>query len=309
MGVAANFVQQQPGRSSGQSRALVVNKAAAMVLSSGKLTLLQRKLSNALLLNAYDALATQSTHRISVQNLCALCGYNSNDRATLGAALKSLQKISQTPPMSDEQSESAMHTGPYLSFADIKSGVCEYAYPPAIAKTLYRPVEFAAINLDLQQKFTSGHALALYESCRLFWQVKSTGWWSVDRFRRFMGIEDSDYYKAFKHLNAKIVKPSIAEINSISDISLSCDVHKQNRIVSHIRFRLQDNPKFISRNEESEEIARNSQVYDRLLAHGVPERQARQWISELRVTRVPERLIPLQGLSDMQDAGVEGERH
>ena len=51
------------------------------------------------------------------------------------------------------------------------------------------------INLDIQKRFTSGHALALYENCYRFVRTGSTGWWPLAIFRRLMGVDDSDYYQ------------------------------------------------------------------------------------------------------------------
>ena len=52
-----------------------VKKHVAAIHVSGKLTLLQRKLSNVLLLNAYDTLTTRRTHRIDARTLCLMISY------------------------------------------------------------------------------------------------------------------------------------------------------------------------------------------------------------------------------------------
>ena len=57
---------------------------------SGKLTLLQRKLSNVLLLNAYDTLMSRPSHQIDARTLCLMIGYNSNDMDTLKQSLRGL---------------------------------------------------------------------------------------------------------------------------------------------------------------------------------------------------------------------------
>jgi hypothetical protein len=46
-----------------------VKKHVAAIHVSGKLTLLQRKLSNVLLLNAYDTLTSQNLHQIDARTL------------------------------------------------------------------------------------------------------------------------------------------------------------------------------------------------------------------------------------------------
>ena len=63
----------------GPLRRQSVKKNVAAIHISGKLTLLQRKLSNVLLLNAYDALTSKQKHQIDARTLCMMVGYNSND--------------------------------------------------------------------------------------------------------------------------------------------------------------------------------------------------------------------------------------
>ena len=67
-----------------------LKKNVAAIHTSGELTLLERKLSNALLLNAYEKLLTARTHRVPLNLLCEMLGYNSHDIATVKAALKRL---------------------------------------------------------------------------------------------------------------------------------------------------------------------------------------------------------------------------
>jgi len=60
--------------------------------------------------------------------------------------------------------------------------------------------------------------------------------------RRLMGVEDSAYYQTFKHLNAKIIKPAVTEVNKVSDIIVTPETRKQGRAVTDIRFRIRRNP-------------------------------------------------------------------
>ena len=91
----------------------------------------------------------------------------------------------------------------------------------ALAEKLHDPKVFALINLSIQRQFTGGYVLALYENCFRFVKTKSTGWWEMETFRRLMGVEDSEYYQSYKHLNAKIIKPAVAEVNKVSDIVIT----------------------------------------------------------------------------------------
>lgn len=264
----------------GPLRRTSVKKNVAAIHVSGKLTLLQRKLSNVLLLNAYDALATQPTHRIDARTLCLMIGYNSNDMDTLKASLRGLAETVAEWDMLGEDGEHEWGVSALLSYAKLKGGVCEYAYSPALAAKLHDPKVFALINLNIQRRFTSGHALALYENCYRFVRTGSTGWWELDLFRRLMGVDGSPYYEVYKQLNAKIIKPAVAEVNKTSNILLEPEVRKMGRTVAAIRFRIRENPQLAMLEIDDGEGVRQGAVYDRLRGLGVSDRLARQWIAE-----------------------------
>ena len=274
----------------GALRRETVKKNVAAIHISGKLTLLQRKLSNVLLLNAYDALTSSPTHTIDARTLAMMVGYNSNDFDTLRASLRALAETVAEWDMLDEQGRQEWGVSSLLSFAKLKNGVCEYAYSPALAQKLYDPKIYALINVQIQRKFSSGHGLALYENCYRFVRTGSTGWWSLDVFRKLMGVDASDYYSSFKHLNAKIIKPAVAEVNKSSDIVIEPEFQKKGRTVTDIRFKIKGNPQKAMFEIDDEEGVRNFDVYKNLRDQGVSDRLARQWISEHGEDYVREKL-------------------
>jgi len=267
-----------------------VKKNVAAIHVSGKLTLLQRKLSNVLLLNAYDHLITRPKHRIDARTLCLMIGYNSNDMDTLKASLRGLAETVAEWDMLDDKGRQEWGVSSLLSYAKLSGGVCEYAYSPALAEKLHDPKVFALINLNIQRRFTSGHALALYENCFRFVRTGSTGWWPIELFRRLMGVDGSAYYESFKQLNAKIIKPAVAEVNATSNILLEPEVRKEGRTVTEIRFRIRENPQLAMFDIDDGEGVRASATYQRLIGLGVSDRLARQWIGEHGEDYVAERL-------------------
>lgn len=286
---------------SGALRRGDVKKNVAAIHVSGKLTLLQRKLSNVLLLNAYDTLVHRSTHAIDARTLCTMIGYNSNDMETLKQSLRGLVETSAEWDMLDENGEQEWGVSSLLSYAKLKGGVCEYAYSPALAQKLHDPKVFALINLNIQRRFTSGHALALYENCYRFVRTGSTGWWPLELFRRLMGVNDSAYYETFKHLNAKVIKPAVAEVNKTSNIILTPETRKMGRTVTEIRFKIAKNPQLSILDLDDGEGLRNEPVYLRLVAQGVSDRLARQWVKEHGAAHVAEKLAYVAGRADVQN--------
>ncbi|WP_037317829.1 replication initiation protein [Ruegeria halocynthiae] len=257
-----------------------VKKNVAAIHISGKLTLLQRKLSNVLLLNAYDALTSAATHTIDARTLAMMVGYNSNDFDTLRASLRALAETVAEWDMLDEQGRQEWGVSSLLSFAKLKSGICEYAYSPALAQKLYDPKIYALINVQIQRNFSSGHGLALYENCYRFVRTGSTGWWALDVFRKLMGVDSSDYYSSFKHLNAKIIKPAVSEVNKSSDILIEPEFRKKGRTVTDIRFLIKGNPQKAMFEIDDSDGVRNLPVYRKMRKQGVSDRLARQWIAE-----------------------------
>ncbi|MDN5788893.1 replication initiation protein, partial [Pseudorhodobacter sp.] len=280
----------QPQVLKGSLRRESVKKNVAAIHVSGKLTLLQRKLSNVLLLNAYDTLISQTKHQIDARTLSLMIGYNSNDMETLRAALRGLAETVAEWDMLDEKGKQEWGVSSLLSYAKLKSGVCEYAYSPALAEKLHDPKVFALINLNIQKRFTSGHGLALYENCYRFVRTGSTGWWPIEVFRRLMGVEDSSYYESFKHLNAKIIKPAVEEVNRTSNIEITAEFQKQGRAVSEVRFLIRENKQLAMFDIDDDAAVRASGTYKRLIGLGASDRLARQWIQEHGEEAVAEKL-------------------
>lgn len=258
-----------------------LKKHVAAIHTDGHLSLLQRKLSNVLLLNAYDELLTQTEHEIDEKTLCVMLGYDSNDRKPLKDSLKALASIhAEWNILGDNQEEVEWGVSSLLSHAVLSRGKCRYGYSPALAEKLYNPDIYASINMRIQRKFKSKHALALYENCYRFKGVRSTGWWSLKTFRRLMGVDDSDYYHQFKHLNAKVIKPTVNEINAVSDIELTPEFKRSGRAISKIRFLIGANPQLPLLDIDDDGAIKGTTIYQRLIATGISHKLAESWIKQ-----------------------------
>jgi plasmid replication initiation protein len=85
-------------------------------------------------------------------------------------------------------------------------------------------------NIALLQ---SSHSIRIYE---LLMRFKATGERTIylDDFKRALGIEDK--YAQFKDLNKWVIKPSIEELNTKSDLSISVESIKKGRKVTGLAF-------------------------------------------------------------------------
>ena len=214
-----------------------LKKHVGAVHVSGKLSLLKRKIANVLLLNAYDNLPYVDEHSISLQDLADIAGFNSKDFELLKEAFRDLAKTTVEWNILTNDGNEDWTVSTLLSRATIRKGrgVCQYAYDRELSKKLYHPDMYARINLTIQRKFKSGYALVLYENCARFRNVKTTGWITVEDWRKLFGVEP-DEYREFKDFSKRVLKPAIAEVNRESDLEVEADYRRQKRKINQIRF-------------------------------------------------------------------------
>lgn len=236
-----------------------LKKHVGAVHIRNRLTLLQRKIANILLLNAYEDLLTAESHAIKVKQLATIAGFDSKDYAVLKDALVKLTETSIEWNIMDEDGTEAWGVSSMLAQAHIKGGVCEYIYSPMLRKKLYNPEVYARINLAIQKKFTSGYALALYENCVRYRSTGSTGWLELGLFRRLMGVEDSEY-EDFKYLNKRVIKPAVEQVNESSDILLDTELKREKRRVTGLRFIVKNNPQSHHQVSVKEQILKEIEV-------------------------------------------------
>ena len=260
----------------------MLKKHVATVHTSGELSLVERKIANILLLNAYDNLVSPNgsvpEHTIPVRYLGHMVGWDeSKNVSSFKAALKTLQTTLIEFNLMKDGSE-MWQSMALIGWAKIHKGICTYSYMPQLAAKLHDPEVFATINVAVQRRFKGGYSLTLYENCVRYKNVKSTGWWELDKFRRLLGA-DAETYDDFKRLSAFVIQKAQKEINDISDIKIAVEYRREGRKVVALRFAIEENPQqslFGPNPLDDDELAtiRASDIFQRLREHGIGERLA-----------------------------------
>jgi hypothetical protein len=244
------------------------------------LSLLQRKLVNALLYNAYDELLTAREHSISASVLCEMIGFDSKNIAYLKAALKGLMETVVEFDVLEEDGERSWEAMVLLPYAKIKGGVCTYRYERSLAEKLYHPDVYSKINLSVLREMNSAHALVLYENCYRYVDIGHTAWWDVDVFRKLMAVDTMPSYKPFKALNRNVIQPAVKEVNKLSNIQLEMETRMKGRTVTGLRFLVKPNPQLSLVGMEAEDDITASPAYLALREEGVSKTLARHWVIE-----------------------------
>jgi plasmid replication initiation protein len=212
--------------------------------------LLQRKLCNALLSNAYSDLLNKETHSISISELSDMICYKSNDTKKIKQCLISLQQTNvQWNIINPETGKNQWGTAGLIGEAIIEGAICYYSYTPGMRKMLYQPEMYGRIDLTVQSKFKSSYGLALYENCIRYQSIPQTPWFELKLFRSLMGVP-KDKYKVFRDLKRRVIDKAVLEVNTYSPVTLVCEVkaaYKRNeeggrriKVVEAIRFFISD---------------------------------------------------------------------
>ena len=218
------------------SNQLGVKKHTAIIQSSNTLSLLQRKICNALLYHAYPNLSTQDEHEITVKDLCRLILYNGNNQSVIKEALAELVSTRVEWNIVEEGSkEEDWSASAVLADVNLKGGLCKYSYSNRMKKLLHNPTMFAKLNLYIQSHFRSSYGLALYENCTRYENLPHTRWFDMDTFRKLMGVS-KEHYKIFRDFKRRVLDKAIEEVNSYSDLFIEAEFQKKGSTVTQLRF-------------------------------------------------------------------------
>ena len=264
-----------------------LKKHSSAIHTNGKLSLLERKLSNVLLYNAYDDLLTQRVHSINIYALAEVSGFNSHNVEVLKDAIRNLASVKIEWDIRNEDGSTKWGISTLLSSVEIEKGVCSYEYSRALSEKFASPELYGIINLEIQKTFTSSYTLTIYEICSRYKgilrnrETAYTPWYSLEEFKKFLGIEDSEYYSIFKELNRKIIKPSVSEISGSlkkyigTDIVIVPEFKRIGRTVADIRFKITSNKQIPLALENREyEAIRKTEHYSQLVEFGMSDKGA-----------------------------------
>jgi len=223
-------------------RTLELKKHVAVIHSNSKISLLQRKISNALLFHAYDNLLIKDEHEIQISTLTKLIDYDSHDHKKIKQALMDLLATVVEWNIVDGDKvdkEKVWNASSIIADASIDGSLCTYSYSGKMRKLLYHPSVYGRLNMQIQAKFQSSYGLALYENCNRYQDIGQTPWFELDKFRKLMGV-DEDKYKIFRDFKTRVIDKSVEEVNKYSALFVESKFKKQNRQVVAIQFSIKN---------------------------------------------------------------------
>jgi plasmid replication initiation protein len=293
-----------------------LKKHAATIHCSNTLSLLQRKISNALLYHAYKEMLLKEEHAISIKQLCKLIAYHGHNHAAIKDALKGLlSTVIEWNLVNDTTGVEDWTASAILASVNLRGPLCTYAYSPRMKQLLHTPSMFGKINLFIQAQFKSSYGLALYENCTRYRGLPHTKWFEMDLFRKLMGVP-LDKYTIFRDFKKRVLDKAVEEVNTYSDLVIEPELFKEGRQVSKVRFALKERSKKtrigsnLMETDDRDEAASQTEVTDSLkskliIDYGFSPELAEQILQEYTCEFVIEKMAVIEASKNYKEGRVE----
>jgi plasmid replication initiation protein len=285
-----------------------LKKHAATIHCSNTLSLLQRKISNALLYHAYKELMVKEEHEITIKQLCKLIGYQGNNHSVIKEGLKGLlSTVIEWNVVSDTTGLEDWTASSILASVSLRGPICLFAYSPRMKQLLHSPSMFGKINLFIQSRFKSSYGLALYENCIRYRGLPYTKWFEMDVFRKLMGVPDGKY-TIFRDFKRRVLDKSVEEVNTYSDLIVEPEIGKEGRQVVRVRFALKERAKKtrLGANVTSTEEGKPEELKSMLISvFGLSLAQSQQVLAEYKIDYIQEKILLIENSKNFHQGKIK----
>jgi len=259
------------------------NEAIAIRPKRGRLTLLSRRIYNALLYHSQRQGVDEPVYRLALSELIGDAHFNSKNTELLKSHLRDMQATTiewSTSSAGNKRWVSTQLIGTVTIEEQGRGRPCivTWRYPEEIKERLVRPHQYTRVLLEISGQMRSYSAAVLYEIGARY--LTSPGkltmredvlWWAAVLTGR-SDLTEIDY-RFFKR---DVISKALAEVEALcEDFSLELIEHKQGRKIEDIQFRVV--PRVQQRLGEIDDSSRN--VFDlelvaQLVALGIKQEDA-----------------------------------
>ena len=259
------------------------NEAIAIRPKRGRLTLLSRRIYNALLYHSQRQGVDEPVYKLALSELIGDARFNSNNTELLKSHLRDMQATTiewSTSGAGLKRWVSSQLLGTVTIEEQGRGRPCTitWRYPEEIRERLVKPHQYTRVLLEISAQMRSYPAAVLYEIGARYLTSPSrlsmredVLWWAAVLTGR-SDITEVDY----RFLKRDVISKALAEIEALcEDFSLELIEHKRGRRIEEIQFRVA--PKLQQRLGAADDPSRN--VFDlelvgKLIALGLKQDEA-----------------------------------
>ena len=217
-------------------------KAVQVVHSkpSQPLSLIQGKLSNCWLKNAYDSETDkEGWWVISFSKMAQEIGFDSNNRDYLrNSALELMQIVFEYDVISRTNQRLLWKASVLFPDIEIQDGSIRYQISGQLKDRVLNPDMYALVDLNVLRRFQRASSIPIYEHCVRFVNLGKTAEVELVTFREIvLGSKSHDSaHMEYKYFKQRVLRPSIIEINTFSEITIELLEVRLGRRVNTLQF-------------------------------------------------------------------------
>lgn len=213
------------------------------IMSVARLTRNEKFYLNVLHANAQKNLGEVRQHSISLKEFKLITGYKQKDYRQLKRVLANLKKKDVGWGELENDELDWLNTG-WIASARIVDNILRYEYSVEMENLLLELKKYGYTKLDIliQKNLLSKYSLDLYEICKKFSRVRSTGDKSLTWWRKGLGFSSSQYPN-WSIFYRDVFKAAIVEVNNKSDIYLTLST--KGRPAKFVKIEISSNTNFV----------------------------------------------------------------
>lgn len=228
-------------------------KGVPLVMSSSMTatTLLQKKAMNALLRNAMSTEPVTKEGEnpwweIALVDIERAVDFDSNNRAYIRKALREIASIQFEYDVL-RPSGPAYKVSVLFPELEVAQTTLRYQVSRTLQDEVLKPAQYAMLDMAVIRQFRRGASIHLYEMAKRYSNLDTTGAIPVSALRDILlgKTGQAKMYSDYKQFSSKVLRPSIAEVNAISDIEITDVVPTKIGLkITHLTFfiRMRNNP-------------------------------------------------------------------
>lgn len=267
--IAANEIVRRP------------NETLAVLPKTGKISAVMRRIFVAALYHSQKQ-GDQQTYRAPLADIMRSAQFTSRNTAEMKDQLRALRsnEVEWNVTAGDvkEWGVSGMLKEVRLIEEKGHPTMLEWELPTKVREQLLDPTSYTALRLQIYSSLRTGSSIALYGICsryatnpgrltlRAHWD-----WWRP----RLTGNPDAEANLEYKYFKRDVLKPSIAEINTVCEFTVTLIEHRNGKSIEDIQFRV--DPKTQPAEDPSTPAPDfDAELLEQIMRLGIKEKPARE---------------------------------
>jgi Initiator Replication protein len=253
-------------------------KAVQVLHSKPKspLTLMQRKLGNSWLKNAFENKPDdEGWWQLRITDLAKDIGFDSNNRQYLRESVEGLMRIVfEWDVLAPANKRVEWKASVLFPEVEIRQDLVRYQMSTNMRESMMNPEIYAMIDMNIVRRFRRAPALAIWEFCIRFEKIHHTAEVEWPKFRDMIlgDANQNKTYQEYKYFKSKVLNPCIKEINAETNHTVELIEMKSGKSVTSIRFNVQKK----SQVDDVSDDDRTLELIGEMVKLGVPQSEAKK---------------------------------